>query len=116
MPRKAKQPTQESMLAEAHRLVNGDRNQAYDHPYDTYTCVGIVWGVLARNYIKAAALSDVPVPMPPELVIQFLRLMKEVRESRKHKRDNLVDIAGYVECHEQILERRAQIVAGKTQP
>ena len=95
----AKLTPSESILQEAQRLVDGPRQEAYDHPLDAFSAVGRVWG----------AILDRP-DIPAETVALMMAGMKLVREARHAKRDNRIDAAGYLYCEDLCideLERRA---------
>lgn len=83
----------ESVAQEAHRLVNGDRGQAYGPPHLDFARVGRIWG----------AILDVP-DIPAHKVGLCLAGLKLSRESFQHKRDSLVDLAGYALTIEKIHE------------
>jgi hypothetical protein len=91
----------ESVLAEAERLINGPRQADYSHPLDDFTATGRMWG----------AILGIP-DVSPENVALCMVALKVSRESRRHKRDNLTDMAGYAGCAEKVLderERRADV-------
>ena len=79
----------ETVLDEAKRLVDGDRDQDYGHPSIIYARVGRVWG----------AILGIP-DIPPATVCLMLAGMKVARHAERKKRDNLTDTAGYVRCVE----------------
>lgn len=83
-------PVSESILAEAQRLVNGDRRSDYGHPLDNYSDVARIWSVILKTDVTAeqAALCMVG--------------LKLARQAFKGKRDNLVDLAGYTQVVEMI--------------
>lgn len=82
----------ETVLQEAHRLVHGDRNKDYQHPSVDYDCTAAFWrAAIKRRY-------GVDVPLTPDFACLLMALMKISREAGKHKRDSLVDAAGYIEC------------------
>lgn len=85
---------------EAHDLVTGDRQAAYDHPLDDFAITGRIWGALLERW-RDSDDDDVP----PELVGLMLAGIKMTRETHVHKRDNLVDGAGYLECVDMIHQR-----------
>lgn len=84
-----------SILTEAHGLVHGDRQATYGHP--------------AVDFARTAALANVllahrlDTDLGPEDVAMFLVCVKLSRECHEHKRDNLVDACGYLECRERVL-------------
>lgn len=82
---------QESILDEACRLVNGARKNDYGHPYDDFKRVAAMWSAIlgCTVHIDKVALCMIA--------------LKISRECNSHKRDNLVDIAGYAECADKVL-------------
>jgi hypothetical protein len=93
-----------TILEEALSLVRGDRNEAYGRAIDDYTRSGIISGVILHEWAKEAAKSDVPIPVPPHLDALLMVGRKLSREIHKHKRDNLVDGAGYFQVVADIVE------------
>lgn len=89
-------PPPESILQEAHRLVHGDRQAAYSHPIDDYTRTGRMWG----------AILGIP-DIDPRICCLMMAAVKVSRETHKHKRDNLTDLAGYAACAKMVAERQA---------
>ena len=85
------QAMKETILQEADRLVDGDRQWAYDHPYDNCVRIGKMWGLIL----------DID-PIPPEKVALMMCGLKIVREMHRHKRDNLVDLAGYAKVADMV--------------
>lgn len=90
--------TSESVLDEAKRITSGDRQDDYGHPIDDFSRVACCWTALLAHKLRPGAhitIHDVPICMIA---------VKLARQAHGHKRDNLVDIAGYA--------RTAAIVAG----
>jgi hypothetical protein len=84
----------ESILQEADRLTNGDRNKAYGHPFDDYSkTVGAFNALTGRN-------------LTVEEGIIFMVCVKLSRETHAPKRDNRVDACGYMNCLQKVAERR----------
>jgi hypothetical protein len=98
----------ETILQEADRLVSGDRGAHYGHPLDDYTKTGTFWGAMLHGWAKEAAASTTPIPVPPELAALMMIAVKLSREVHVHKRDNLVDTAGYAKCVQMIHEERTR--------
>lgn len=89
------QPGQSEML-EANSLVNGDRQASYGPPRNSYEALAkMLSGLLARK-LK----SD----LTPEDVALVMLLLKVQRESYKPKRDNRVDMHGYLLVLAHIIE------------
>lgn len=77
----------EDHMAEANALVNGERMAAYGSPKPSYDAQAKVWSGLLHHKLKEdLTASD---------VVLLLTGMKLVREVRRHKRDNIVDMHGY---------------------
>lgn len=91
---------EESINEEAERLINGDRNKTYDHPFDNFNRIAKIWSVI----------FDIEVT--PEQVGLAMVGVKIAREAYKPKRDNLVDGAGYfgtIQMVKDERERRARL-------
>lgn len=87
-------PYSETALQEAQRLVYGDRGADYGHPIDDYDRTAALWSTILGN------------PVTAEQAVLCMVALKISRECNKHKRDNAVDIAGYAECLQRIVEER----------
>lgn len=72
-----------SILIEADKLVNGDRQDDYGPPHIGMNNIAKVWSVILNTEVDGAQVA---------LCMAALKL---VRQSHKPKRDNLVDVAGY---------------------
>ena len=93
----------ETTLQEAQRLVHGDRGEAYGHPLDDMSRTAKMW---------AAILG---FPVSAEHVALCMIAVKISRQCNKPKRDNAVDIAGYAECLQMVVdERERRAVAVET--
>lgn len=87
----------ESVLAEAERLVYGDRGDAYGEPYDDFSRTAKFWSPVLG------------VDVTPEQVGLCMLLVKVSRQVNEPKRDNMVDAAGYADTVQQVIERRRQL-------
>lgn len=86
------------ILPEAHQLINGDRNKTYDHPLDNFNRIKKGWEVIFGFEITEEQVG---------LAMAWVKIAREVY---KHKRDNLVDGAGYLGTVDMVIterERRA---------
>ena len=80
----------EAILDEAKRLVHGDRNDDYGHPFHDFNRAATMWTVILETRVTA------------EDVALCMIAVKIAREVNKPKRDNLVDIAGYAEALDMV--------------
>lgn len=76
-------PEKESILQEAERIVNGDRQADYSDPVENFKRIATIASVLIGKEITAKDCCKV------------MMAVKLAREANKHKRDNLVDLCGY---------------------
>lgn len=88
----------DNVLAEAIALVFGDRNLAYGPPIEDFrTAASMVSIYLSRKYGHKITLG-------PEDIPAIMICVKMSRQSFHPKRDNLVDIGGYVATWEWVLK------------
>ena len=87
----------ESVCAEADRLVSGDRQADYGHPFEDFTRTGRIWGALL-------GLPDID----PAVVGLMMGGVKMSREVHRPKRDNLVDLAGYAKTVDLVRQRQGR--------
>jgi hypothetical protein len=80
------EPPRTSILQEAHALVFGDRRAEYGHPRDDYQRTVAIFKALTGHDLTAAE------------GVLFMHCAKLSREMNRHKRDNLRDACGYLEC------------------
>jgi hypothetical protein len=83
-----------SIAQEAVDIVTGDRAAAYGHPYYDFAKVAGMWSALFGWEVTP---SDVPLAMV---------CLKLARQLHREKRDNLVDIVGYVITHDAALRKQ----------
>ena len=86
----------ENILDEAKRLVCGDRQASYGHPWFDFSRTGKMW----------AAILGIPF-ISPEQVALCMMAVKISRLCNSMKRDSMVDIAGYAATLQMVAERRA---------
>ena len=72
-----------SILSEAEEIVNGSRQSDYGDARESFSSVATIASVMTGKELD------------PEDCCAVLMAVKLVRESFKHKRDNLVDLCGY---------------------
>lgn len=83
-----------AVLPEAWQVINGDRQDAYGNPEDSFAGIAVLWG-----WYLGRALS-------PSDVAMMMALLKFARERNQHKRDNVVDACGYLALYQDIVDRR----------
>ena len=99
LPDPGKHPSEESILDEAKRVTEGMRRVEYGEPADDFGRAAHMWtGILARKLREGQTITAMDIPL-------CMIAIKLARQSHHHKRDNLVDIAGYA--------RTAAMVAGE---
>ena len=79
-----------SVLSEAINVINGDRQDVYGSPEDSFKLIAHYWNIYLQHMNKqiyAVEAKDVAIMMT---------LFKIAREANQHKRDNIVDAAGYL--------------------
>lgn len=81
-----------SILDEAQKIVEGSRQQEYGTPENSFSTIGKYWSM----YLSTCACPGEEISAHD--VAMMMVLFKVARESNQHKRDNLVDIAGYAAC------------------
>jgi len=79
----------EPILDEAKRITASDRQEDYGHPSQDFARTARMWtGILAGKLREGAEVVPMDVPL-------CMIAVKLARQAHRHKRDNLVDIAGY---------------------
>lgn len=90
------------VLLEAHKIINGDRQQSYGNPEDTHGVIAELW----NGYMRAKSLADSSkllkgfmalTTISPKDVALMMVLFKIGRElNGAGCKDNLIDAAGYI--------------------
>ncbi len=84
----------ESILIEADRLVNGDRQADYGHPLDDFTRTAAMWSAILGAPVTADQVG---------LCMIAVKLSRQVNHP---KRDNMTDAAGYAATVQMCIEER----------
>ena len=87
----------ESILSEAERIVNGDRQADYSDPVANFKHIADIASAISKEELSPTTCAIVMIAV------------KLARENYKHKRDNLVDLAGYVEILNRIKENEVEV-------
>ncbi len=100
-------PIHESILQEADSLIHGARRSTYGHPREDYSKVAGMFNALFSGRLKPGGLFK------PEDIPKIVILMKLSREEHYHKRDNLVDGAGYFGLIQMIIDEEKRCEEAK---
>lgn len=87
-----------TILEEAGKLVDGERERTYGHPADDFSAVSNAAYALG---VDPSADSD---GLHHALYMILIKIQRLVQTPDHH--DSVVDIAGYARCYEKIRERR----------
>lgn len=79
-----------SVLDKADKIINGPRQEQYGKATDSFVMIGKAWEAILHH------------PVSPQQVALCMAALKLVRESYRHKEDNITDAAGYLGLLEQI--------------
>lgn len=85
----------ETILQEAERLINGDRQGSYGPPEQSLKDIANLWGAYLGKEIS------------PQDVANLMILLKVSRSKRGYHRDSFVDIAGYAGLTEKLAPKTA---------
>lgn len=97
-------PVPESVLVEAARLVDGDRQAAYGHPADNHRCTAELWTAYLSRRAEASS-PDSPVVGVDAFDVCMLNILQKVsRLAHTRQRDGLVDLAGFARNAEMVDE------------
>ena len=86
----------ETIIEEAERIVHGPRQESYGHPRDDFAKQAKVWTGLLLDLLKPG------VEIPPERIPVLFIGTKLCRHTNLRKRDNRVDIVGYILTDEML--------------
>lgn len=88
------------ILDAAKNIVNGERDQQYGSPEDSFAVIAELW----QSYIRSGCIKvGAVVRILPEDVAAMMALLKIARISTgQSKADNWVDLAGYAACGGEI--------------
>jgi hypothetical protein len=91
--------TRPDALLTAHALTRQDRNGDYGTPRTNWQVTADIWTAMltARGVLKPGAA------LTADMAALLMVGVKLARESFKHKPDNLVDAAGYIDVAERCL-------------
>lgn len=93
-------PARLSVLDEASKLTSADRQKAYGHPRQHFTCTA----ALVTTYLHRRGLLVAGAALDANDWAMLMVLDKTSRYTGQRKRDCLVDIAGYARTAEMLDE------------
>jgi len=79
-----------NILEEANGLINGDRQEDYGDAATDFARTAAMWSAILGTTVT------------PQQIPLCMIALKISRQCHRHKRDNLVDIAGYVALLEDL--------------
>lgn len=85
-----------SVLEQADKLINGERQKAYGDPKDNLSRVAEQWNMYLHQ--KTGMWPGIAV----EDVCWMMTLLKMCRQMHKADKENLVDAAGYIGLVEKV--------------
>lgn len=98
----------DSVLDEAARLVDGDRQQAYGRPADNHACTAAMWRAYLDRRMAAHRETKLVTVEPFYLDgfdVAMLNILQKVsRLAHSRHRDGLTDICGYAANAERVEE------------
>lgn len=98
-----------AILLEAHRIINGERQQQYGSPEDSHSVIAKMW----NGYLRAREAAGCCHVIESSDVAHMMVLFKLARQlNGAGKRDNYVDAAGYLGIASDIQDSRTQEVRG----
>lgn len=103
-----------SVLLEAHKIINGDRQQSYGNPEDTHAVIADMWNGylqgLARVYgdeFSFPYLTNVDVA---HMMVLF-KISRQINGAGK--RDSVVDACGYMALSWDMAEEKERLCVAK---
>lgn len=103
-----------SVLLEAHKIINGDRQQSYGNPEDTHQVIADLW----NGYLQGLAYVYGDEFCFPNLTnIDIAHMMVLFKISRQingaGKRDSVVDACGYMALSWDMAEEKERLCVEK---
>ena len=83
-----------NILKEAEEIIYGDREQTYGSPMKNLNAIASMWNA----YLQSTERDHVTA----HDVCMMMGLLKIARQANMFKRDNLVDVCGYMALAERI--------------
>lgn len=90
-----------SVLIEAHKTINGARQNVYGSPEDSFALIAQYWNTYL---VSVADKVDGKHAITSSDVAMMMALFKIAREANQHKADNIIDCAGYLGIYADMQE------------
>lgn len=102
--------TRKDILDQALKCVNGDRDQQYGNPENSFSMIANFWMTYLSN-VGALAKDGSEIYIRPQDVAAMLALLKIARiGSGNPKADNWIDLAGYAACGGEIEDSYGNLI------
>lgn len=103
-----------NVLLEAHKIINGDRQQSYGNPEDTHAVIADMW----NGYLQGLASvygDEFSFPYLTNVdVAHMMVLFKIARQiNGAGKRDSVVDACGYMALSWDMAEEKERLCVGR---
>lgn len=82
-----------SILEEAKKIVEGDRKEEYGDMSESFTRIARFWSAYLNVRINSLDVAKMMI------------LLKVSRAKNTNHRDSFIDIIGYVQCIDELLEK-----------
>ena len=92
------------VLEEAMEIINGERQDVYGSPEDSFALISDYWTTYVRS--RSPEVANAGFCLFADDVAIMMTLFKIAREANQHKRDNIVDAAGYLGIYADMQERK----------
>ena len=101
-------PNRGAVLQDAITTINGERQDVYGSPEDSFKLIGEYWSIFLKERLveQGVIKKDTILNVTPKSVAMMMTLFKIAREANQHKRDNIVDAAGYLGIYADMQERK----------
>ena len=93
--------TRSEILAEAERIVTGDREEQYGPPEDNFALIAELWALYLRRMCVSSGADVYIKPDDVAIMMVLLKIARTVTVD-KPKADSYIDMAGYASCAGEI--------------
>jgi hypothetical protein len=89
-----------SVLLDAHTVINGERQDVYGSPEDSFALIAKYWNVYLDPKLVDSEYDSGGITAQD--VAMMMVLFKIAREANQHKRDSVTDACGYLGIYEDM--------------